>query len=54
MRASGFLVYTQAHLAMLFNFGLLTAGAIGIAFLADVTLAPALVGSVTWERREKL
>ena len=35
---------------MLFNFGLLTAAAIGVAFLADVTLAPALVGFVRWKR----
>ena len=48
--ATGFLVYTQAYLDMLFNFGLLTAAAIGVAFLADVTLAPALVGFVRWKR----
>ena len=49
--ASGFLVYTQAYLDMLFNFGLLTASAIMVAFLADITLAPALVGFVNWEKR---
>ena len=36
---------------MLFNFGLLTASAIMVAFLADITLAPALVGFVNWEKR---
>jgi predicted RND superfamily exporter protein len=40
---AGFLVYTQAKLNMLFNFGLLTALAISLAFAANVTLAPALV-----------
>ena len=43
--ASGFLVYTQAYMAHLFNFGLLTAAAIVVAFLADLTLAPALVAT---------
>ena len=43
--ACSFLVYTQAYMVHLFNFGLLTAIAIAIvvALLADVTLAPALV-----------
>ena len=44
--ASGFLVYTQAYLLHLFNFGLLTATAIVVAFLADLTLAPALVAKL--------
>jgi predicted RND superfamily exporter protein len=41
--ATSFLVYTQAFMIHLFNFGMLTAIAIVIAFLADLTLAPALV-----------
>ena len=41
--ATGFLVYTQAHMVHLFNFGMVTAASIVVAFLADVTLAPALV-----------
>jgi predicted RND superfamily exporter protein len=41
--ATGFLVYTQAYMVHLFNFGLLTAAAIVMAFFADLTLAPALV-----------
>ena len=49
---AGFLIYTQATLTMLFNFGLSTAFAIGLAFLANVTLAPALVTLVArWQRR---
>jgi predicted RND superfamily exporter protein len=40
---AGFLAYTQATLNLLINFGILTALAIGIAFVANVTLAPALV-----------
>ncbi len=41
--SAGFLVYTQATLTLLFNFGFLTAFAIAMAFVANVTLAPALV-----------
>ena len=41
--AASFLVYTQAYMIHLFSFGLLTAVAILVAFLADITLAPALV-----------
>ncbi len=41
--ASGFLVYTLAYMANLVSFGLLTATAISLAFVSDVTLAPALV-----------
>jgi predicted RND superfamily exporter protein len=41
--SAGFLVYTQATLSLLFNFGFLTAFAITMAFVANVTLAPALV-----------
>jgi predicted RND superfamily exporter protein len=51
--ASGFLVYTQAYMSMLFDFGVLTASAIAIAFLADLTLAPALVSRVDWSKRVK-
>ena len=43
--ASGFLIYTQAYMVHLFAFGVLTAGAIVVAFLADLTLAPALVAT---------
>ena len=41
--STGFLVYTQAHMVHLYDFGLMTAASILVAFLADVTLAPALV-----------
>jgi len=41
--ATGFMVYTQAYMLHLFSFGLLTATAIVMAFIADVTLAPALM-----------
>jgi predicted RND superfamily exporter protein len=45
--SAGFLVYTQASLLLLFNFGFLTAFAITMAFVANVTLAPALVTLVS-------
>jgi len=45
--SAGFLVYTQATLTLLFNFGFLTAFAITMAFVANVTLAPALVTLVS-------
>ena len=48
----GFLVYTQAYMVHLFNFGIVTALAIFVAFLADVTLAPALVKLATRDRVE--
>jgi len=41
--AFAFLVYTLSSMSNLVNFGLLTSFAIVIAFLADVTLSPALV-----------
>ena len=41
--ASSFLVYTQAYMLHLYAFGVIVSSAIVIAFLADVTLAPALV-----------
>ena len=48
--AAGFAIYTQATLTMLFNFGVTTAFAILVAFLANVTLAPALVTLVARRR----
>ena len=39
----GFLVYTQAYMNHLWAFGVMTASSIAVAFLADLTLAPALV-----------
>jgi predicted RND superfamily exporter protein len=48
---AGFLIYTQASLNMLFNFGLSTALAVAMAFIANVTLAPALVTLMArWSR----
>ncbi len=41
--ASGFFIYMFASMKNLFYFGLLTGVAISVAFLANVTLAPALV-----------
>jgi predicted RND superfamily exporter protein len=38
-----FLAYTLSSMTNLINFGLLTSFCIGIAFLADITLSPALV-----------
>ena len=52
MLAAGFLVYTEARLNLLNNFGLLTALAISLAFAANVTLAPALVSAVARLRGE--
>ncbi len=48
--ATGFLVYTQAYMVNLIAFGLLTTTAITLAFIADVTLAPALVTMLTRKR----
>jgi predicted RND superfamily exporter protein len=49
---AGFLAYTQATLNLLINFGILTALAIGIAFAANVTPAPALVTLVARLRKD--
>jgi predicted RND superfamily exporter protein len=51
---SGFLVYTQAYMNNLFAFGTLTATAIAVAFVADVTLAPALVTALSRRGGAKL
>jgi predicted RND superfamily exporter protein len=45
--AAGFLVFTSAYMVNLAIFGLLCALATAVAFLADVTLAPALMVLVT-------
>jgi predicted RND superfamily exporter protein len=50
--AAGFLVYTQAYMVNLIAFGMLTATAISLAFIADVTLAPALVTMLTRKRSD--
>lgn len=47
--AFGFLMYTQAYMLHLYSFGVTVSTAIVVAFLADVTLAPALVA--TFARR---
>ena len=44
--ACGFLVYTQSYMLHLYSFGVTTSAAIVVAFLADVTLAPALVATL--------
>ena len=43
--ACSFLVYTQAYMLNLYTFGVSISAAIVVAFLADVTLAPALVAA---------
>lgn len=43
--ACSFLVYTQAYMLNLYTFGISISAAIVVAFLADVTLAPALVAA---------
>ena len=50
--AAGFLVFTQAYMENLWYFGILVTCSISLAFIADVTLAPALV-TLLWGRREK-
>ena len=48
---AGFLIYAMASLRMLLNFGLTTALAVGLAFVSNVTLAPALVTLLArWEK----
>ena len=50
--STGFAIYTVSSMDVLANFGLITAGAISLAFVADVLLAPALMTSlVEWESR---
>ena len=44
---AGFLIFTLAYMHNIMGFGLLCAFATAIAFLADVTLAPALMILVT-------
>jgi hypothetical protein len=41
--SSGFLIFTLSSMNNIFNFGMLTAFAIGVALLADFLLAPALM-----------
>jgi predicted RND superfamily exporter protein len=43
--SSGFAIYALSSMSVLVGFGLITAGAVALAFLADVLLAPALM---TW------
>jgi len=52
--SAGFLVYMFASMKNLYFFGLLTAIAIAVAFLANVTLAPALVTLVARTRAAAL
>ncbi len=47
----GFFVYTFATLNNLINFGILTGGAIIVALLADILLAPALLKLLSKERQ---
>lgn len=48
--ATGFLVYSQAYRVNLIACGILIATAIVLAFVSDVTLAPALVTSLAKKR----
>jgi predicted RND superfamily exporter protein len=47
---AGFLVFTRAYMENIVTFGVLCAFATVAAFLADVTLAPALMALVTRRR----
>ncbi len=49
----GFYVYTFASLNNLINFGILTGGAIIIALICDIVLAPALLKLLSHEKDEK-
>jgi predicted RND superfamily exporter protein len=48
---AGFMIFTLAYMQNIVEFGLLCAFATAMAFLADVTLAPALMVLVTRDRR---
>lgn len=48
---SGFMVFTTGYLSNLFNFGLLTATSLALAFVGDVLLAPALMVLTTRSRK---
>jgi len=49
----GFYVYMFASLSNLINFGILTGGAITIALLSDIILAPALLKLLSHEKDSK-
>jgi predicted RND superfamily exporter protein len=49
--STGFAIYTLSSMSVLVGFGLITAGAVALAFLADVLLAPALMTWVVEESR---
>jgi uncharacterized protein len=49
----GFYVYIFASLNNLINFGILTGGAIIIALISDIVLAPALLKLLSHEKDEK-
>ncbi len=51
--ALGFYIYMFASMSNLVNFGILTGGAIIIALLSDVLLAPALLKLITKEEKDK-
>ena len=47
---AGFLAFAGAYLESLFWFGVLAAGAIGVAFLANITVSPA-IATLVWRPR---
>jgi predicted RND superfamily exporter protein len=49
--SSGFAIYTISSMDVLAKFGLITAAAIALAFVADILLAPALMTWLVEERR---
>jgi len=49
----GFYVYIFASLNNLINFGILTGGAIIIALISDIVLAPALLKLLSHEKDDK-
>ena len=41
--SGGFLTFAGAYMSNMFYFGVLSAGAIAVAFIANITLSPAIV-----------
>jgi len=50
---AGFFIFTLGYMYSIFYFGLLTGIALALAFVGDVTLAPALMFLVTRRRQQK-
>ena len=51
--STSFLIYTLSSLSNVVRFGFLTAICIGLAFIADVLLAPALIALLVGREKER-